>query len=155
MTNIRYASTNRKVIHLHINYTLRRKVHNTLGNVRIFLHIWVYLYDMSSVRPSTWMSEVIARHPQNQHFHNNLHVMMKGMYNLLLKSNSKLASPGPDCILACWYVSILNLHNSIGIVFTCHGSGGGIAQFIMGEFPTQHPAHTQSYTVQGRAYILC
>ena len=95
---------------------------------------------MPSVSPSIWMSEVIARHLQNQHLHNNLHVK-KGMYNLLLKSNLKLASPGPECILACWYVSILNLHNSIGIVFTCHVRG--IAQFIMAEFPTQHPAHTQ------------
>ena len=105
---------------------------------------------MPSVSPSTWMSEVIARHPQNQHLHNNLHVM-KGMYNLLLKSNLKLASPGPDCILACWYVSILNLHNSIGIVFTCHVRG--IAQFIMAEFPTQHPAHTQGCTHGSRKGI--
>ena len=105
---------------------------------------------MPSVSLSTWMSEVIARHPQNQHLHNNLHVM-KGMYNLLLKSNLKLASPGPDCILACWYVSILNLHNSIGIVFTCHGRG--IAQFIMAEFPTQHPAHTQGCTQGSRKGI--
>ena len=108
---------------------------------------------MPSVSPSTWMSEVIARHPQNQHLHNNLHVM-KGMYNLLLKSNLKLASPGPDCILACWYVSILNLHNSIGIVFTCHGRALHNSSWLSFQHNTQL-IHKGVNTVQGRAYILC
>ena len=108
---------------------------------------------MPSVSPSTWMSEVIARHPQNQHLHNNLHVM-KGMYNLLLKSNLKLASPGPDWILACWYVSILNLHNSIGIVFTCHGRALHNSSWLSFQHNTQL-IHRGVHTVQGRAYILC
>ena len=108
---------------------------------------------MPSVSPSTWMSEVIARHPQNQHLHNNLHVK-KGMYNLLLKSNLKLASPGPDCILACWYVSILNLHNSIGIVFTCHGRALHNSSWLSFQHNTQL-IHKGVHTGQGRAYILC
>ena len=108
---------------------------------------------MPSVSPSTWMTEVIARHPQNQHLHNNLHVM-KGMYNLLLKSNLKLASPWPDCILACWYVSILNLHNSIGIVFTCHGRALHNSSWLSFQHNTQL-IHKGVHTGQGRAYILC
>ena len=108
---------------------------------------------MPSVSLSTWMTEVIARHPQNQHLHNNLHVM-KGMYNLLLKSNLKLASPGPDWILACWYVSILNLHNSIGIVFTCHGRALHNSSWLSFQHNTQL-IHRGVHTVQGRAYILC
>ena len=107
---------------------------------------------MPSVSLSTWMTEVIARHPQNQHLH-NLHVM-EGMYNLLLKSNLKLASPGPDCILACWYVSILNLHNSIGIVFTCPGRALHNSSWLSFQHNTQL-IHKGVHKGQGRAYILC
>ena len=108
---------------------------------------------MPSVSLSTWMTEVIARHPQNQHLHNNLHVM-KGMYNLLLKSNLKLASPGPDCILAAGMC-----RSSICIIqleLSSPAMGGALhnSSWLSFQHNTQL-IHKGVHTGQGRAYILC